>query len=69
MTNEQFEREKLYQSSLTAAQTMLHRGLIDEDELLIIDTILLRKYRPLLGILSAGKSPETLDFIAFASDV
>ena len=51
MNKEQFERERLYQATLTLARTMLRRGLITEDELTIIDTKMRKKYRPLLGTL------------------
>jgi hypothetical protein len=69
VTAEQFEREKLYQSALAVAQTMLRMGIIIEDEFTIIDTILLRKYRPLLGSLYAVKTSDSLDFTGFTSDV
>ena len=65
MNNEQFERERRYQSAVSVARTMFRRGLITEDELRVIDTILLEKYRPLLGSLYPAKVPETLDFTAF----
>ena len=51
MNKEQFERERLYQATLTLARTMLRRGLITEDELTIIDTKMREKYKPLLGTL------------------
>lgn len=51
MNKEQFERERLYQVTLTLARTMLRRGLITEDELAIIDTKMREKYKPLLGTL------------------
>lgn len=51
MTEEQFRAEKLYQVSLSLAQSMLEKGHITADEFAIIDRILLEKYRPLLGAL------------------
>lgn len=51
MTEEQFKAEKLYQASLALARSMLKKGLVTANEFAIIDTILLDKYRPLLGTL------------------
>lgn len=55
MTKEQFRAERLYQMSLSVAKTMLRKGVISEEEYSEIDTILLRKYQPILGTLLAGK--------------
>ena len=51
MTEEQFRAEKLYQVSLSLAQSMLEKGHITADEFAAIDRILLEKYHPLLGTL------------------
>jgi len=51
MTDEQFRAEKLYQVSLSLAQSMLEKGHITADEFAAIDRILLEKYHPLLGTL------------------
>jgi hypothetical protein len=59
VTNEQFERERRYQSAISVARTMLKRGLINEAEFRVIDTMLLEKYKPLLGSLCAVKTAET----------
>lgn len=56
INNEQFRAERLYQMSLFIAKTMLGKGIVSEDEYRQIDTILLGKYRPILGSLLAGKS-------------
>ena len=53
MTEEQFEREKLYQASMNLFKSMLEKGLITEEQYDIIDTKMLEKYRPLLGTLFA----------------
>ena len=53
MTEEQFEREKLYQASMNLFKSMLEKGLITEKQYAIIDTKMLEKYRPLLGTLFA----------------
>lgn len=49
MTEEQFDREKRYQASMSMFRTMLKNGLITEEQYAIIDTKMLGKYRPLLG--------------------
>lgn len=56
MTKEQFRREKLYQITLAIARSMFRRGLITAGELCEIETVMLTKYRPLLGSLYA-KNP------------
>lgn len=53
MTEEQFEREKLYQATMNVFGGMLKKGLITEEQYAIIDTKMLEKYRPLLGTLFA----------------
>lgn len=55
MSKEQFRAERLYRMSLSVARAMLKKGIISEDEYSEIDTILLEKYRPVLGTLLAGK--------------
>ena len=55
MTKEQFRAERLYQMSLSVAKTMLQKGVVSEEEYKQIDTILLEKYRPILGTLLSGK--------------
>lgn len=56
MTQEQFEREKNYQAALSIAKSMLSRGFISEREYRKIDTILIAKYRPILGSLRSKLS-------------
>ena len=55
MDENQFRAEKMYRISLSVAKSMLKKGVISEDEYSEIDTILLKKYRPTLGTLLAGK--------------
>ncbi|WP_160560647.1 SHOCT domain-containing protein [Parablautia muri] len=55
MTEEQFRAEKMYYISLSIAKSMLEKGVIDKEILTIIDTKLLEKYRPISGMLLAGK--------------
>ena len=49
MTKEQFEREMNYGASMAIAREMLSKGLITERDYRKIDTILKKKYRPLIG--------------------
>lgn len=53
MTKEQFEAEKLYQSSLAIARTMLKKALVTEEEFNLIEASLREKYKPKLGTLIA----------------
>lgn len=55
MSKEQFRAERLYRMSISVAKSLLKKGIISEDEYSEIDTILLEKYRPVLGTLLAGK--------------
>ena len=55
MDEKQFRAEKMYRISLSVAKSMLEKGIISKEEYSEIDTILLEKYRPTLGILLAGK--------------
>jgi hypothetical protein len=58
MSKEQFERERLYQATLSIARAMNRQGLITEDELAIIDTKMREKYKPLLGTLCPVNIPK-----------
>ena len=53
MTVEQFDREKNYGASVLVARMMLSKGLINERDYRKIDTIMRRKYRPIIGSLRA----------------
>ena len=53
VNDEQFEREKLYQASMSMFRVMRENGLITEEQYALIDTKMLQKYRPLLGTLFA----------------
>lgn len=55
MSREQFKAERLYLVSCSVAKSMLREGIISEEEYKEIDTILLEKYRPVLGTLLAGR--------------
>ena len=54
MGKEEFRSERLYQISLSIAKSMLEKGAISEEEYAQIDTMLLEKYRPILGTLLSG---------------
>lgn len=49
MTNEIFACEKSYQITLHIARSMAQKGLLTEDEMRIIDSMLKEKYAPSLG--------------------
>lgn len=53
MDKKQFRAEKMYQISLFVAKSMLKKGIISKEEYSEIDTILLKKYQPILGTLLA----------------
>ena len=51
MRKDEFRNEKLYQTTMSIARTMLKEGIISEEEYRRIDTIFLEKYRPVFGTL------------------
>ena len=53
MTQEQFRCEMLYQATLAVAREMFSMGLFTEEEMRRIDTMMLEKYKPVLGGLRA----------------
>lgn len=53
VNKEQFDREKNYGAAISLAKGLLSKGLITEKEYAKIDTILIRKYRPIIGGLRA----------------
>ena len=55
VNDDQFEREKLYQATMSMFRSMLKNGLITKEQYAIIDTKMLQKYRPLLGTLFAAQ--------------
>ena len=55
MGEQEFRAELRYRMSLSVARSMLEEGAITEEEYREIDTILIKKHRPLLGTLLAGK--------------
>ena len=55
LNDDQFEREKLYQATMSMFRSMLKSGLITKEQYAIIDTKMLHKYQPLLGTLFASQ--------------
>jgi hypothetical protein len=55
MSEKQFQAEKLYYISISIAKSMLEKGIIDREVFAIIDTKLLKKYRPISATLLSGK--------------
>lgn len=51
MSHEQFDGEKNYRVSLTIAKAMLSKKIITDKEYSIIDTMLIAKYKPIIGSL------------------
>ncbi len=51
MTLEQFEAEKNYQAARQIAESFRKQGLLTDEEFGQIDTILLEKWEPSLGVL------------------
>lgn len=49
MTNEQFEAESHYQAAISIVKSMLKNDLITPQEYNKINTIMLKKYQPILG--------------------
>ena len=65
MRKEQYRADMLYQVSLSVAKTMREQGLITADEYVEIDTMLLAKYQPYLGVFYR----KTLDKSASQSNI
>ena len=55
MGEQELRAELRYRMSLSVARSMLEEGAITEEEYREIDTILIKKHRPILGTLLAGK--------------
>ena len=51
MNQEQFEREKEYESRMSIFRKMLKSGIITKKEYNKIDTIFVKKYAPIFGTL------------------
>ena len=53
MTKEQFNREISYNTAMAIARSLLTNGLISDKDYRKIDTMFKKKYRPIIGGLSA----------------
>lgn len=53
MSEEQFQKEKMYQATMCIARRMKASGLISEAEYARLEECFLAKYRPAIGVLSA----------------
>jgi predicted component of type VI protein secretion system len=51
MNDDQFQREALYQATMSMFQAMLRNRLITEEQYKVIDTKMKEKYRPVIGTL------------------
>ena len=51
VNEDQFEREKLYQATMSMFQAMMKDGLITEEQYAKIDTKMREKYQPIIGTL------------------
>ena len=49
MSNDQFEREKLYQSSMAMFELMLDKGLITKKQYMFVEEKMQEKYKPIIG--------------------
>lgn len=49
MTKEQFEGEKNYRISIAIAKVMLAKKIINQKDYSKIDTMLISKYKPVIG--------------------
>ena len=58
MNQDDFNRERLYQTTVAIAKTLLDRNLITKDDFSKINKMMLEKYKPLLGSLSGGLDGE-----------
>jgi len=51
MTDDQFQREALYQATMSMFRAMLRSRLITEEQYTVIDTKMKEKYSPIIGTL------------------
>ena len=58
MSKEQFNRELGYESAMAVARAMLKSGIVDKKDYCKIDTMLQRKYRPIIGSLHPANIPK-----------
>jgi len=58
MKLEQFQREKEYGAAIAIAGALLANGQITDDEYYKVKTVLIKKYRPVIGLLQDGRAPR-----------
>jgi hypothetical protein len=58
MNNEQFNCEARYETAMAAARSMLKNGILNDKDYCKIDTMMRRKYRPVIGGLLPVKNPN-----------
>lgn len=56
MNENQYRAEMLYYISISIAKSMLKKGIIDREVYSVIDTNLLKKYKPISAVLLSEKS-------------
>ena len=56
MNSSEFDSEINYQITMSYVRQLRKNGAVTEDEYREIDTIMLKKYRPVLGTLLSGNS-------------
>lgn len=56
MNKSEFNSEMNYQITMSYVRQLRKNGTVTEDEYREIDTIMLKKYRPVLGTLLSGNS-------------
>lgn len=54
MNDADFEREKAYQTTMSLLRQLKKNGTVTDEEYRKIDTIMLKKYRPIFGTLLSG---------------
>ncbi len=54
MNDADFEREKASQTTMSLVRQLRENGTVTDEEYRKIDTIMLEKYRPILGTLLSG---------------
>ena len=58
MNSDDFERECNYLLTMSHVRQLKEKGVISEEDYKKIDTMLLKKYRPVISALLSGNSPE-----------
>lgn len=56
MNKSEFDSEMNYQITMSCIRQLKKNGVVTEDEYRDIDTVMLKKYRPILGTLLSGNS-------------